>query len=253
MNRAKDDSLAHTVATKVKAGGDDRLWTYGDFPAVTRTALAAALSRLVKTGVLTRVRRGVYYRPKKTLFGVSTPAPEAFADAILRARGEAPLPAGVAAFNQLGLTTQMSGAITRATRRSAAPTDIGNIRLYTTLRPLDAQKGIRPEEYAALEALRKITRVPDTSPRYVLERLGLLIHRGELDFVRLARFARAEPPRVRALLGALGEELRHTHVSTRVPVKTLEELRESINPLTTFAVRDAHEALPHAAATWRIK
>ena len=33
----------------------------------------------------------------------------------------------------------------------------------------------------------------------------------------------------------------------------LEELRESINPLTTFAVRDAHEALPHAAATWRIK
>lgn len=254
MKRAKDDSLAHAVATKVKAGGDDRLWTYADFPRANRTALAAALSRLVKAGVLTRVRRGVYYRPKKTMFGMSTPAPEALADAILRARGEAPMPAGVGAFNRLGLTTQVaSSTVTRATRRRGAPADMGNVRLYTTPRPLDAQKGIRPEERAALEALRKITRVPDTRPRYVLERLSMLIRRGELDFVRLARFARVEPPRVRALLGALGEELRHANVGKRVPTEVLEELRESLNPLTTFVVRGAREALPHAAAAWRIK
>lgn len=253
MKRAKDDSLAHAVATRVKTGGDDRLWTYADFPGASRTALAAALSRLMKAGELTRVRRGVYYRPKKTMFGMSRPDPEALGDAILRARGETPMPAGVSAFNRLGITTQVSGAVTRAARRNAAPEDIGNIRLYTTPRPLAAQKGIRPEERAALEALRKITRIPDTRPRYVLERLGMLIRRGELDYVRLARFARVEPPRVRALLGALGEELRHSNIGKRVPTEVLDELRESLNPLTTFLVHGAREALPHAAAAWRIK
>ncbi|HEU4565339.1 MAG TPA: DUF6088 family protein [Gemmatimonadaceae bacterium] len=253
MKRARDDSLAHAVATRVRKAGGDRLWTYADFPGVSRTALAAALSRLAKAGELTRVRRGVYYRPGKTLFGMSTPDPEALADAVLRARGEAPLPAGVGAFNRLGLTTQVPGAVTRATRRSAAPADLGSVRLYTTPRPLDAQKGIRPEERAALEALRKITRIPDTRPRYVLERIGMLVRQGELDFVRLARFARAEPPRVRALLGALGEELRHGNVDMRVPTEVLEELRESLNPLTSFTVRGAREALPHAAAAWRIR
>lgn len=40
--------------------------------------------RVALHGGLTRVRRGVYYRPKKTLFGVSTPAPDApeFEDAV---------------------------------------------------------------------------------------------------------------------------------------------------------------------------
>lgn len=253
MNRAKNDSIAHTVATRVRKAGHDRLWTYADFPRVSRTALAAALSRLVKAGKLTRVRRGVYYRPKKTMFGLSKPDPDALADAVLRARGESPLPSGVGAFNRLGLTTQVSGVVTRATRRSAAPASIGSVRLYTTPRPLDAQKGIRPDERAALEALRKITRIPDARPSDVLERVGMLVRSGELDFVRLARFASAEPPRVRALLGALGEELRHKNVVRRIPTEVLDELRESLNPLTSFVVRGAREALPHAAASWRIK
>lgn len=253
MKRARDDSIAHAVTTRVRRGGDDRLWTYADFPGVGRTALAAALSRLVKAEELTRVRRGVYYRPKRTVFGLSTPDPEALADAVLRARGEAPLPSGVGAYNRLGLTTQVSGAVTRATRRRAAPAAVGRVTLYATPRPLDAQKGIRPEERTALDALRDITRIPDARPEDVLRRLGMLVRAGELDYVRLARYSRAEPPRVRALLGALGEELRHANAGRRVPAEVLDELRESLNPLTSFVVRGARAALPHAAAAWKIK
>ena len=163
------------------------------------------------------------------------------------------MPAGVSAFNRLGLTTQVSAAVTRAARRRAAPAKIGGIRLYTTARPLDAQKGIRPDERAALEALRQLTRIPDTTPRAVLDRLNMLMRQEVLDFGRLAKFARAEPPRVRALLGALGEELQHAHRGTRVPAEALEALRKSLNPLTAFVVRGAREALPHAAHAWRIK
>lgn len=233
--------------------GVDRLWTYADFPSVDRTALAATLSRLVKAGALMRIRRGVYYLPKATLFGVSKPDPRALADAVLRARGEVPMPSGVGEYNRLGLTPQMSGAVTRATRRRVAPMRVGGVRLYATTRPLDAQRGIRPEERTALDALRDITRIPDALPGDVLRRLGMLIRSGEFDFVRLARFARPEPPRVRALLGALGEELRHANVGRRVPVKMLRELRESLNPLTSFAVPGVSAALPHSAAAWHIK
>ncbi len=253
MNRAKDDSLAYAVTTKVLAGGHDRLWIYADFPAGSRAALAAALSRLAKSGVITRVRRGVYYRPKPTLFGASTPSPDALADAILTARGDTPMPAGVSAFNRLGFTTQVSAVVTRAARRPAAPIKIGSVRLYTTARPLDAQKGIRAEERAALEALRKITQIPDASPPAVLDRLSMLLRQEALNFGRLAKFARAEPPRVRALLGALGEELQHTHQGARVPAGALVALRDSLNPLTTFVVHGAREALPHTAQAWRIK
>lgn len=253
MKRAKEDSIAHAVATRVRRGGDDRLWTYADFQGVGRIALAAALSRLARAGELTRVRRGVYYRPKRTVFGLSKPDPEALADAVLRARGEAPLPSGIGAYSRLGLTTQVSGAVTRATLRRAAPTAVGRVTLYATPRPLDAQKGIRPEERTTLDALREITRIPDARPEDVLRRLGMLVRSGELDYVRLARFARAEPPRVRALLGALGEELRYADVGRRVPTEALDELRKSLNPLTSFAVRGARTALPHAAAAWRIK
>ena len=253
MNRAKDNSIAHAVATRVRRGGEDRLWTYADFPGVGRSALAAALSRMVKAKDLTRVRRGVYYRPKATLFGVSRPDPEALVDAVLRARGEGTVASGAGALNRLGLTTQVSGVVTRATRRRAAPTPVGRVTLYSTPRPIDAQQGIRPDERAALEALRTITRIPDARPEDVLRRLGMLMRSGDLDFARLARFARPEPPRVRALLGALGEELREAHLGRRVPVTILDELRASLNPLTSFTVRGARAALPRAAAAWRIK
>jgi hypothetical protein len=253
MNRSREDSLAHSVGTTVIKGGHDRLWTYADFPGASRQALAAALSRLVKAGALIRVHRGVFYRPKSTVFGSSIPAPEALADAILRARGETPMPIGTSAFNALGITTQVSGAVSRASRRRGAPKELGGVRLYTTARPVDKQVGIRPEERAALEALRKITRVPDVTPRDVIMRIRMLLRSEVLDFGRLAGFARAEPPRVRALLGALGDEMRNEEPSTPMPVDAIKELRSGLNPLTSFKMRGAREALPQTADAWRIK
>lgn len=253
MNKTKDESVAHRVRTRVKRADPDRLWTYADFAHWNRTAVAAALSRLARAGELTRVRRGVYYRPKATLFGPSRPDPTALADAVLRARGEVAMPSGASEYNRLGLTTQVSGAVTRATRRRVPHDTVPGVRLYASARPLDAQKGIRPEERTALDAIRDITRIPDARPADILGRLSTLIRAGSLDYARLARFARAEPPRVRAVLGALGEELRHTNIRRRVPHELVKELRASVNPLTSFAIPGARDALPHTADAWRIK
>ena len=254
MNRPRNESVANEVRSRIRTGGADRLWTYADFPSVeNRMALAAPLSRLAKSGELVRVRRGVYYRPKPTVFGLSRPDPEALVDAVLRARGDTPVASGIGAYSRLGLTTQLSGAVSRATRRRIPDGTVPGVRLRATPRPLAAQKGIRPEERTALDALRDVGRIPDAHPAAVLLRLGDLVRRGDLDYVRLARFASSEPPRVRALLGALGEELRMHNVGKRVPTKAIDRLRESMNPLTRFMIPEARSALPHAAPDWRIE
>lgn len=253
MNRSRKLSVANAIRSRILRGGTDRLWTYADFPNVDRHPLAATLSRLAKSGELTRVRRGVYYRPGKTIFGVSKPDPNALTDAVLRARGEPVMPSGIGAYNRFGLTTQASGVVSRATLTRIPENSVPGVRFFAAVRPLDKQKGIRAEERTALDALRDITRIPDAHPAGVLRRIGALVRAGDLDFTRLARYAEAEPPRVRALLGALGERLRHANVGRRVPLNVLDDLRKGLNPLTTFHIRGAPEALGDVAARWRIR
>lgn len=256
MNRKKDHSAAHAIRSRVLRGGSDRLWTYADFPDVGRMALAAALSRLVKTGELTRVRRGVYYRSKATVFGPSRPDPEALVDAAFRARGEDAVASGIGAYPRLGLTTQMSGTVTRATQRRVERNFMSNtipgLRVHARLRPLAAQSGIRPEERTALDALRDIGRIPDADAPDVLRRLRMLLRSGGLNYARLARFAAAEPPRVRALLGALGEDLRGSAHETRIPDSAIRGLRASLNPLTGYTIPGASSVLATARA-WRVR
>jgi hypothetical protein len=49
----------------------------------------------------------------------------------------------------------------------------------------------------------------------------------EARFLRLVNAAMTEPPRVRAMLGALGQEL-------NMPPRLLDRLRKSLNPLSRF-------------------
>lgn len=252
MNKAKDESVAHAVRSRIKRGGTDRLWTYADFDVRDRMALAAALSRLAGAGELVRVRRGVYYRPKPTVIGQSRPDPEALVDAAIRARNATPIPSGIAEYNRLGLTTQASAVVSRATSRRVRRDFLGGIAVRASDRPLGTQVGIRSEERTALDALRDILRIPDARPADVLRRLLTLFRSGVLKYGRVARYALAEPPRVRALIGALGDELRATGAARHAPAHAVEALRASLNPLTYFAVPGASDVF-RSASKWRIR
>ena len=202
-------------------------------------AVAAALSRLSRSGELRRVRRGLYYRPKKTAFGESQPNPESVVKMLLQNRNSV----RTHEFNRLGLTNQMSGALTNAASRKARLKGVGGVALRFVKRP--EQKGIRDDERTVLDALRGIDTIPDTTPAGVIARIKLLISRGQFDFDRLARFASTEPPRVRALLGAIAED-------AGVAPDKLDKLRSTLNPLSTYRIAGAGDALKHAAP-WQIK
>jgi hypothetical protein len=241
--RVSADSVNSKVLRRIGRGGSDRVWTFADFPSLPTTAVAAALSRAAKKGVLQRVRKGVYYVPRETRFGETRPEPLKLAAAILKARRIAWTPSGPAAYNGLGLTSQVSPTATLAVDSSSRSLRLG-LPTEVRLRPAARVRGLAPQERTVLDALGDLRWIPGTSPAQALKRILTMFESGQMPFERLARLARKEPPRVRALLGAIGSKI-------GCDPAVLTGLRRSLNSTTAFRLGVA-EVLPTARA-WNIR
>jgi len=174
-----------------------------------------------REGELQRISKGVYYRPVQTSLGPSIAGASAAAAQTLRAPVH---PAGLSAANALGLTTQNPGKPVFATPAPKPPTALRNAIVHTG-RPSERVK-LSSKEGAILEILWERARSSDLPAEETVRRLEAAIS-DEDSFARLATAALAEPPRVRAMLGALGEEL-------QMPPRLLKRLRASLNPLSRF-------------------
>jgi hypothetical protein len=221
------------VGDRVRRGGA-RYWKHSDFRGLPPSAVATTLSRLAREGELQRTGKGVYYRPAPTSFGPSIPGASAAAAQTLNA----PLhPAGLSAANALGLTTQNPKRPEYATPAPGPPSALRGAVIHTG-RPA-VRATLSPEEGAILEMLRERARSSDLSPEETIRRLRQALS-DEERYRRLVTAAMAEPPRVRAMLGALGQEV-------NMPPVLLDRLRGTLNPLTRFdfgildALRHARE------------
>ena len=215
--------VADRVRRRVRQGGD-RLWRIADFRGASFSAVAQALSRLTRAGELERLSKGVYYRPRNTAFGPSTPNP---ADVRRLAEHERTVfPAGVPAANLLGFTTQASARGEVATSALSLPRKlVGGDTIVYTRRPA-AWAGLSAREAALLDFLRRGARTSELPPEETVRRtLALFAEPGR--FERLVRVAPHEPPRVRAILGAIGEQIGRKRV-------VLDRLHASLNPLSRF-------------------
>lgn len=224
-------SVARRVRERVQRDGE-RFWRAADFPDLNAMAVAHELSRMTSRGDLQRVRKGLYYRPKTTVLGPSVPS----ASAALPLTTRFPLhPAGLSAASHLGLTTQNPGRPEFATPAATAPRALEHATVHTR-RP-EARQGLDDRDAALLELLRDRGRPSDLSPEETVRRLVRLM-RDEKRFARLTRAALSEPPRVRAMLGALGQE-------ADAPKRELGRLRKTLNPLSRFDFGPLH-VLKHA-------
>ena len=99
------------------------------------------------------------------------------------------------------------------------------------------------KDAALLDFLRRGGRSSELSPEKTINRtLALFAERGR--FERLAKVAASEPPRVRAILGALGEQ-------TGKGTRSLRQLRASLNPFSRFDF-GVLSGLPNARS-WQAK
>lgn len=232
------------VRKRIERGGPGKVWTYADFRSLPAMAVAAALSRLSREGTIRHVRKGVYYSPRKTRFGELAPDAAAIAGAILVGKGIEWKPSGLPAYNGLGLTTQVSPSLVFDVSKRIGSVRTGSDMRFLRFRFRETVSGLSNDERAMLDALRDVRRIPGSSPGETAGKIRDLFMTRRFSFNRLARHALKEPPRVRAVLGAIGSEIGADR-------KTLARLRKSLNPMTTFHL-GLRGALP-AAREWRIQ
>jgi hypothetical protein len=215
--------------------GRERLWRLEDFRDLPFSAVAQALSRLTRQGMLQRLSKGVYYHPRQTTFGKSLPNPAVIQE--LASRRKTVFPSGIAAANLLGFTTQTTGRGEVATSALSLPRKlIGKDTVVHTRRP-EAWASLSEKDAAMLDFLRRAGSTSELSDDETLRKtLALFSEKGR--FERLLKVADTEPPRVRAIMGALGEEI------GKDP-SVLRRLRESLNPFSRFDFGALH-ALRHA-------
>jgi hypothetical protein len=220
LRRGRGGRAAATVRNRVMRGGD-RLWRHDDFADLPSQAVNQTLSRLARQGALTRVHKGTYYRPRKSVLGESLAPRSAVTSRALKA----PLhPSGLTAANALGLSTQNPARPQYATPTSR-PGTRPDAWTLTLNRPAGRRK-LSQQEGAILELLRARAATSDLSVDDTIARLKDLLS-DDAAYARLAKAALDEPPRVRAMLGALGQELGADEAAVRA-------LRKSLNPVSRF-------------------
>jgi DNA-binding Lrp family transcriptional regulator len=216
-------NTAETVRRRIEASGE-RVWRMADFQGMPFMAVAQALSRLTRQGVIQRLGKGLYYRSRPTAFGASRPNLAQVRSLPVRRKGI--FPAGIAAANVLGFTTQNPARVEVATNGLSLPRLIVGKETVIHMRRPESWQSLSETDAALLDFLRNRGESSDLSPE---ETVGKLLgYFGEPGrFERLLKVSPSEPPRVRAMLGAIGQQLSK-------PDSRLSALRKSLNPLSRF-------------------
>lgn len=219
------------VREEVQKQPPGTLLTGGDFgvPPEQAGALAQSLSRLYKQGILRRVMKGLYYKPRMGLLGEVGPSYEKVLMKLLEIyRQNVSYITGINVYNRMGLTTQVPKEFVIASDRPRAVLDIGGItvrfvRSYVTESVEDVSI------VQILDAVCDIKNIPDANPnnsaKTLLGQFRRLLPEQRQD---LAKYARYYPPQTRALTGLLLEALGEKKLALT--------LKKSLNPLTGYQV-----------------
>lgn len=208
-------------------------------------ALSKALSRLSKKGIIRRLRKGIYYKPKQTIFGELMPSENEIIRTLTRNnKSIIGYTTGVAEYNRLGLTTQVPKGIIIRSRGNKRRANIGRLGIkYRGLAQNIKEKDV--EKLQILDALKYIKRIPDTNLSNSIIRLSSLIQAMDLrEKYRLLWLSKKYSAQTRALLGAIFE-LNGEKELSNIILKTL-------NPLTQYKIDIDDEVLPNKS-NWRIK
>jgi len=149
-------------------------------------AARKAASRAAKEGLLVPVRRGLYFRGKRTRYGTSSPRPEEVAREILGSQGIGP--AGYSAARIWGLTTQVPPRWHVATLRVVEPIDGVEQHERSNLKRV----ALNEKEIALLELLRSPDVYVEAGWDALVAKVQTAIQHGDISLHRLREAAPAE-------------------------------------------------------------
>lgn len=228
-------SVAKITREFVKNIEDGQIFTFDDIPTSSKASVAIELSRLFKKGLIKKVSKGRYFKPKMRVFGEVGPSSDDKISKYLDSTEGVSYETGFNSFRQLGLTTQISKTITIATNKPYRKVKIDNINLKFVPKRVD----VKVEDIyllQILDAIKDIKKIPATTPSQSFVFLKNLIEKESSENqIKLTKYAKKYTPRTKALLGAILKELGNNECAY--------ELKDSLNVLTTFKLGISSEII----------
>jgi len=210
------------------------------------TTAAKILERLQKTGLIKKVSKGIFYKPKQTVFGELMPDYSEQLRPYLFENGKRiAYETGNSLYRRLGLTTQMAFRIKIASRgkrisikRESLIAD--GIKSYTEVTENNYKV------LGLLDAFKDIKKIPDASVAQSVKRMGAILKKLDKKQIEtLIKYALLYPPRAKALVGAVLQNLGYKS-------KELDKLKQSLNPLSIIKLGLKKSELP-TKDNWYIK
>jgi uncharacterized protein DUF6088 len=218
INRPRrTDGAQAQVLAKIRRAGSGRFWEPGNFSEINADpgTIDKALARLVDSGELRRVRRGLYWRGRRTRFGMTHPDELQVAARVADVPGIGP--AGIAAANSLGLSTQVAARPSIAVPKRA-PRPLPTFRFVDRSgRTGRMTQRLRPQTVALLEVLGSWDQVIEYGDSDAWPLLVQLVRSGGVQADRLALASTTEPADVRARLRDLLLDAGKAVEARRVP------------------------------------
>ena len=240
-------SLARQIRTRINQFPEGKTFGYSDL-LITKedyVTAAKALERLQKEGLIKKMSRGIFYKPKQTVFGELKPDyTEQLRPYLFENEKRVAYETGYSLYNRLRLTTQMAFRIKIASRDKRISVHKGAVKIDTVKSYVD----VTDANYKLLElldALKDIKRIPDASPDNSIVILTNIIKElSDKQISEMIKCALSYPPRVKALFGAVLENI-NTQINT-------SKLKQSLNPLTKFKLGIEKTVLP-TINNWNIE
>jgi hypothetical protein len=240
--------LATDIRVRIKNLPEGKTFGYNNLRIAREdyTTAAKALERLQKQGIIKKVSKGVFYKPEQTVFGELKPDYSELLRSYLFENGKRiAYETGTSLYNRMGLTTQLAFRIKIASRGKRININRGTLKA-------DAVKSYAEvtdsnyETLGILDAFKDMKRIPDCSETQAVSRLSAIIKKlNDKQIASLIKYALLYPPRVRALVGAILE-------NNGSKLRGLENLKASINPLTTIKLGLKETDLPNKSK-WYIE
>ena len=240
-------SVAEKIAERIKNIPEDVIFGY-DSLSISKEEFASAakaMERLQKKGVISRVSKGRFYKPKMTVFGRKRPSEAELLKPYLYQNGQrTAYITGTRLYNQLGLTTQVPFDIQIAGRSRRNLSGISFVKVTSVKSYADVSED-NYQMLGFLDAMKDLKQIPDLDMGLVLTIFKTRIKSLSSERQRqMISYALLYPPRVRAFLGAILEEIQSG--------LELNPLKESLNPFTKFAL-GFNNSLLKTASNWNIQ
>ncbi len=240
-------NIAKKIEEQIDNIENGKTFTYKDLNIKKEeySAASKSIERLIKKEIIKRISTGVFYKPKQTVFGELKPDEEKIITPYLFKNGKRiAYITGLLLYNKMGLTTQIPKEISIASNKKRIYISKGNIKA----KAVKSYVEVTNKNYKLLElldALKDLKKIPDLNKRPAISILtNKILELNNKQLKELIEIALEYPPRVRAFLGALLE-----NIDKNINIKSLDD---SLNPLSEYELGLTKDILP-TVEKWNIK